>query len=72
MDAAYTLLQDLLRGDTLTVFNNKQATPKEQMVDNLEHFLNAVTVQWIARAVKLNNYFTEFPMPMGGKARKLE
>eukprot|EP00957_Ditylum_brightwellii_P169525 12902390-Ditylum_brightwellii.AAC.1 len=45
MDAAYTLVQDLLRGGTLTVFNNKRATFKEQMWDNLDHCLNAMTAQ---------------------------
>eukprot|EP00957_Ditylum_brightwellii_P040042 3030333-Ditylum_brightwellii.AAC.2 len=28
--------------------------------------------KWIARVVKLNDYLTEFPMPMGVKAKKLE
>eukprot|EP00957_Ditylum_brightwellii_P138010 10521945-Ditylum_brightwellii.AAC.1 len=45
MDAAYTFIQDLLRGGVLTAFNNKQATFKEQTLENLEHCLNAVTVQ---------------------------
>eukprot|EP00957_Ditylum_brightwellii_P069391 5267664-Ditylum_brightwellii.AAC.1 len=45
MDATYTLVQDLLRGNTLTAFNNKQAAFKEQTLDNLEHYLNVVTVQ---------------------------
>eukprot|EP00957_Ditylum_brightwellii_P065674 4980512-Ditylum_brightwellii.AAC.2 len=45
MDAAYTLVQDLLKGNTLTVFNNKQATFKEQTLDNVKHCLNVLTVQ---------------------------
>eukprot|EP00957_Ditylum_brightwellii_P052141 3953761-Ditylum_brightwellii.AAC.1 len=45
MDATYTLVQDLLRGDVMTAFNNEQATFKEQTLENLEHCLNTVTVQ---------------------------
>eukprot|EP00957_Ditylum_brightwellii_P060863 4620237-Ditylum_brightwellii.AAC.1 len=45
MDTTYTLVQDLLRVNALTTFNNKQAIFKEQMADNLQYCLNAVTVQ---------------------------
>eukprot|EP00957_Ditylum_brightwellii_P036701 2779917-Ditylum_brightwellii.AAC.1 len=45
MSVPYTLVQDLLRGNSLTTFNNKQATFKEQLSDNFDHCLNAVTVQ---------------------------
>eukprot|EP00957_Ditylum_brightwellii_P039528 2990176-Ditylum_brightwellii.AAC.1 len=45
MGAAYTLVQDLLRDDTLAVFNNEQATFEEQMADNLDKCLNAMTLQ---------------------------
>eukprot|EP00957_Ditylum_brightwellii_P000048 3486-Ditylum_brightwellii.AAC.1 len=100
MDTVYTLVWDLLRGNALTAFNNEQAMFEEQIPDNLDHCLNAVTVQvfpnkayklqkwyfqhmvhkprhipickWIARVVKLNNYLTEFPMPAGVDARRLE
>eukprot|EP00957_Ditylum_brightwellii_P210323 15364841-Ditylum_brightwellii.AAC.1 len=44
MDAMYILVQDLLRGDTLTVFNKEQAMFEEQTADNLKHCLNAVIV----------------------------
>eukprot|EP00957_Ditylum_brightwellii_P132359 10093217-Ditylum_brightwellii.AAC.1 len=100
MDASYTLIQDLLRGNTLTAFNNKQATFKSQYLENLQHCLNAVMVQvfpnkayklqkrylqhtmhkhrhisvlkCIARVIKLNNYLTDFSMPAGIEAKKLE
>eukprot|EP00957_Ditylum_brightwellii_P074756 5681620-Ditylum_brightwellii.AAC.1 len=42
MDAVYTLVQDLLKGDALMTFNNKQAMFKEQMTNNLEKGLNAM------------------------------
>eukprot|EP00957_Ditylum_brightwellii_P027785 2100083-Ditylum_brightwellii.AAC.1 len=42
MDTAYTLVQDLLRGNTLTAFNNEQAMFKEHTLANFEHCLNAV------------------------------
>eukprot|EP00957_Ditylum_brightwellii_P027861 2105435-Ditylum_brightwellii.AAC.1 len=45
MDAVYTLVQYLLKGNTLTAFNNKQSMFKEQTPENLEHCLNAMTVQ---------------------------
>eukprot|EP00957_Ditylum_brightwellii_P138207 10535394-Ditylum_brightwellii.AAC.1 len=38
MDAVYTLVHGLLRGNTLTAFNNEQVTFKEQMADNLGLF----------------------------------
>eukprot|EP00957_Ditylum_brightwellii_P114728 8748316-Ditylum_brightwellii.AAC.1 len=44
VDASYTLVWDLLRGNTLTAFNNKQATFDKQSLEYLEHCLNAVTV----------------------------
>eukprot|EP00957_Ditylum_brightwellii_P033726 2556159-Ditylum_brightwellii.AAC.1 len=44
VDAVHPLVQDLIRGDALTAFNNKQAMFKEQTLDNFEHCLNAVTV----------------------------
>eukprot|EP00957_Ditylum_brightwellii_P131220 10008229-Ditylum_brightwellii.AAC.1 len=42
MDAVYTLEQGLLWGNAPTAFNSKQATFKEQMLDNIEKCLNAV------------------------------
>eukprot|EP00957_Ditylum_brightwellii_P151285 11519954-Ditylum_brightwellii.AAC.1 len=45
MDTTYILVQDLLRGDALTAFNNGQAMFKEQTADNIEHCLNAVMAQ---------------------------
>eukprot|EP00957_Ditylum_brightwellii_P204103 15337729-Ditylum_brightwellii.AAC.1 len=72
MDAMYTLVHDLRRCDVLTVFNNKQATFEEQTLENLEHCLDVVTVQWVPRVIKLNNYLTEFPMSTGIKAKKLD
>jgi hypothetical protein len=99
-NATYTLIQDLLRGNTLTVFNNKQVTFNKQSLENLKHCLNDVTVQvfpnkayklqkryvqhmtyrpryiyvckWIAIIIKLNNYLTEFPTPIGIVTKKLE
>eukprot|EP00957_Ditylum_brightwellii_P113149 8628960-Ditylum_brightwellii.AAC.1 len=54
MDAVYTLAQDQLRCDTLTAFNNKQATSKEQTPENLEDCWNVVTVQvFPSKAYKL-------------------
>jgi hypothetical protein len=44
VDALYTLIQDLLRGEALTMFNNKQATFNKQCLENLEHCLNAMMV----------------------------
>eukprot|EP00957_Ditylum_brightwellii_P148976 11342655-Ditylum_brightwellii.AAC.1 len=58
MDNAYTLVQDLLMGNALTVINNEQATFKEQMVDNLEYCLNAMTVQVFPNKVyKLQKWY---------------
>eukprot|EP00957_Ditylum_brightwellii_P095607 7283375-Ditylum_brightwellii.AAC.1 len=71
MDALYTLVKDILRGNVLTVVNNKQVMFDKESLENLEHCLNAVTVQ-IARVIKLNNYLMEFPMPTGIVAKKLE
>eukprot|EP00957_Ditylum_brightwellii_P051031 3869560-Ditylum_brightwellii.AAC.1 len=45
VDVLYTLVHDLLRGDGLAVFNNKQATCKSQSPENLEYCLNAVMLQ---------------------------
>eukprot|EP00957_Ditylum_brightwellii_P081066 6165876-Ditylum_brightwellii.AAC.1 len=45
MDALYTFVWDLLRGNALTVFNNKQATFDKQFPENLKHLLNAMIVQ---------------------------
>eukprot|EP00957_Ditylum_brightwellii_P149296 11370652-Ditylum_brightwellii.AAC.1 len=45
VDALYTFIQDLLRGNTLTAFNNEQAMLESQSPENLKHCLNAVTVQ---------------------------
>eukprot|EP00957_Ditylum_brightwellii_P039157 2961467-Ditylum_brightwellii.AAC.1 len=36
MDVVYNLVQELLRGKTLMVLNNKQTTFKEQTPDNPE------------------------------------
>eukprot|EP00957_Ditylum_brightwellii_P098801 7526850-Ditylum_brightwellii.AAC.1 len=48
IDAAYTLVQNLLRGKALTAFNNKQATFKDQQTpENHKHCLNAMAVQVI-------------------------
>eukprot|EP00957_Ditylum_brightwellii_P195441 14890987-Ditylum_brightwellii.AAC.1 len=79
MDVAYTLVQEQLRSDTLMVFNNEQATFKEQTADNLEHCLNAVMVhiflnkaytlqKWV---IKSNNYLTEFPTPPRVETKKM-
>eukprot|EP00957_Ditylum_brightwellii_P132565 10109615-Ditylum_brightwellii.AAC.1 len=58
MDAIYTLVQDLLMGNALAAFNNKQATFKEQTLDNLEHCLNAVAVQVFPnKAYKLQKWY---------------
>eukprot|EP00957_Ditylum_brightwellii_P025164 1904440-Ditylum_brightwellii.AAC.1 len=45
VDALSNIVQDLLRGNALTVFNNEQAMFKSQYLENLKHCLNAVTVQ---------------------------
>eukprot|EP00957_Ditylum_brightwellii_P051165 3878778-Ditylum_brightwellii.AAC.1 len=45
VDVSYTLVWDLLRDNALTAFNNKHSTIKNQSLENLEHCLNAVTVQ---------------------------
>eukprot|EP00957_Ditylum_brightwellii_P171664 13069271-Ditylum_brightwellii.AAC.1 len=45
MNVMYTLVQDLLRGNTLIVFNNKQVTFGEQTPENPKHCLNTVTVE---------------------------
>eukprot|EP00957_Ditylum_brightwellii_P068263 5182492-Ditylum_brightwellii.AAC.1 len=68
VDALYTLIWDLLRGNALTAFNNEQAKFENQFPENLEHCLNAVTVQ----VIKSNNYLAEFPTPTGIEAKKLE
>eukprot|EP00957_Ditylum_brightwellii_P160250 12200260-Ditylum_brightwellii.AAC.1 len=58
MDAAYTLIHDLLRGNVLTAFNNQQAMIKEQLLDNLNHCLNAVAVQVFPnKAYKLQKWY---------------
>eukprot|EP00957_Ditylum_brightwellii_P179387 13665598-Ditylum_brightwellii.AAC.2 len=63
IDVTCTLVQDLLRGDALTMFNNKQAMFKEQMTEILEHCLNAMTIQVFPN---------KFSMPAGVEAKKLE
>eukprot|EP00957_Ditylum_brightwellii_P134384 10244921-Ditylum_brightwellii.AAC.3 len=45
MDATYTLVRDLLRGNALSVFKNEQATFKEETPENLKYCLNAMTIQ---------------------------
>ena len=45
VDASYTLIQDLLRGNALTTSNNEQATFDKQSLENLKYCVNAVTVQ---------------------------
>eukprot|EP00957_Ditylum_brightwellii_P149498 11384932-Ditylum_brightwellii.AAC.1 len=63
MDASYTLVQDPLRGDALTLFNNKQATFVKQSLENLEHCLNAMTVQAFPnKAYKLQNRYIQHMM----------
>eukprot|EP00957_Ditylum_brightwellii_P035131 2663912-Ditylum_brightwellii.AAC.1 len=58
MDNICTLVQDLLKGDALTVFNNEQATFEEQMSDNLDHCLNSVIVQVFPnKAYKLQKWY---------------
>eukprot|EP00957_Ditylum_brightwellii_P079004 6008852-Ditylum_brightwellii.AAC.1 len=57
-DALYILVQDLLRGNTLTAFNNKQATFDKQTPENLEHCLNTVTVHvFPSKAYKLQKRY---------------
>eukprot|EP00957_Ditylum_brightwellii_P164606 12532911-Ditylum_brightwellii.AAC.1 len=59
MDAVYTLVQDLPRGDAQMVFNNKQAMFKEQTMDNLKHCLNARTVYvFLNKTYKLQKWYT--------------
>eukprot|EP00957_Ditylum_brightwellii_P145114 11052736-Ditylum_brightwellii.AAC.1 len=77
VDALHTIVQDLLRGGALIVLNNKQAMFNKQSQENLEHYLNALTVQVFAykllkRVIKLSNYLTEFSTPTGIEAKKLE
>eukprot|EP00957_Ditylum_brightwellii_P124086 9458626-Ditylum_brightwellii.AAC.1 len=58
MDATYTLVQYLLRGDALLAFNNKPATFEEQIVDNLKHCLNAVMAHiFPSKAQKLQKLY---------------
>eukprot|EP00957_Ditylum_brightwellii_P196877 14999732-Ditylum_brightwellii.AAC.1 len=44
MDAAYRLVQDLLRGDAMTAINNHHVMLKDQTTDNLDYCLTAVAV----------------------------
>eukprot|EP00957_Ditylum_brightwellii_P074566 5666177-Ditylum_brightwellii.AAC.1 len=63
MDDAYTLVQNLLRGNALTAFNNKQATFEEQTPENLEHCFNAVTVHVFPnKAYKLQKQYIRHMM----------
>eukprot|EP00957_Ditylum_brightwellii_P170682 12991932-Ditylum_brightwellii.AAC.1 len=63
VDALYTLVQDLLRGDALTAFNNEQATCKSQSLENLEHCLNAMAVQvFPIKAYKLQKRYIHHMM----------
>eukprot|EP00957_Ditylum_brightwellii_P044785 3397401-Ditylum_brightwellii.AAC.1 len=58
MKATFILVQDLLRGNTLMTFNNKQAMFKEQTADNLEQCLNTVTVHVFPNKVyKLQKWY---------------
>eukprot|EP00957_Ditylum_brightwellii_P150667 11471848-Ditylum_brightwellii.AAC.1 len=58
MVAAYTFVQDLLRGNALTVFNNKHATFKEQTLEIFDHCLNFMTVQMFPnKAYKLQKQY---------------
>eukprot|EP00957_Ditylum_brightwellii_P073672 5597665-Ditylum_brightwellii.AAC.2 len=87
MGTAYTLVQDLLRSNALTVFSSKQATFDELMADNLSrpapcrrgyiwymaHKLRHLfACKWIARIMKLNSYLTEFPIPPRVVTRKMD
>eukprot|EP00957_Ditylum_brightwellii_P192586 14662643-Ditylum_brightwellii.AAC.1 len=63
VDALYTLVQDLLRGNTLIVFNNKQAAFESQSPKNLKHCLNAVIVQMFPnKAYKLQRRYLQHMM----------
>eukprot|EP00957_Ditylum_brightwellii_P067147 5096561-Ditylum_brightwellii.AAC.1 len=63
MNAKYTLVQGLLRDDTLTTFNNKQAMCEEHMLENLEHCLNTVTVYVFPnKAYKLQKQYIWYMM----------
>eukprot|EP00957_Ditylum_brightwellii_P102102 7782598-Ditylum_brightwellii.AAC.1 len=60
MDAAYTLVQDLLRNNTLTAFNNDQAMFEEQTMGSLEQCLNAVIVHMFPnKAYKLQKWYIQ-------------
>eukprot|EP00957_Ditylum_brightwellii_P047447 3603961-Ditylum_brightwellii.AAC.1 len=63
VDALYILVRDLLRGNTLTVFNNKQTMFESQSLENLKHCLNAVTVQVFPnKAYKLQKMYISHMM----------
>eukprot|EP00957_Ditylum_brightwellii_P212028 15366878-Ditylum_brightwellii.AAC.1 len=64
MDATYTLVvQDLLRGNALAMFNNEQTTFKEQMSENLKHCFDAVMVHVFPnKAYKLQKWYIWYMM----------
>eukprot|EP00957_Ditylum_brightwellii_P101918 7768142-Ditylum_brightwellii.AAC.1 len=50
-------------GNVLMTFNNKQATFEEQTSDNLDHYLNVVTVQVLPnKAYKLQKQYIQHMM----------
>eukprot|EP00957_Ditylum_brightwellii_P180600 13756788-Ditylum_brightwellii.AAC.1 len=63
MNDAYTLVQNLLRVNTLTAFNNKQAMFKEQTMDKSKHYLDAMTVLVFPnKAYKLQKQYIQYMM----------
>eukprot|EP00957_Ditylum_brightwellii_P065137 4940522-Ditylum_brightwellii.AAC.1 len=66
-------LKHCLNAMTVQMFPNKAFKLQKQYIWHMMHKPRNILVhKWIARAIKFNNYLTEFPTPTGVEARKLE